>query len=473
MSKWTLNRRTMLRGAIGSGLTAALGLPMLEAMLNTHGTALADGTPLPVRFLAWFFGNGVRLDQWVPSAAIAGNNPDGDQPKFETGLYEGDAWQLSEELAPLANVKEYLSVLSGFYNKAGSQNRRGHHDGAAGCLSGIPFIAMDPGNANYASKFGGPSLDQVIVDRLQAQGVNTYIPSLHVGVSKRITQGEGPSLWHISHKGPDEPIASVLSPQDVYDQLFGNFVPQDDPSGKLRTAMLDAVANDAKRLKNRVGKADQLRLDAHIDSVAQLRQQIAALPPACTKPDGPTQTNEDTDGKEPLEEVAHVMADLVTLAYRCDLTRVATWQQSGSVGGTVYWMTGATTEEHGLSHEPGGQELIHAAVVFNMTCFGYLLENLMNTEEGDSTLLDNSAITLVSDAAQGITHSNFDMPFVVAGKGAGKLKSNLHHRSANERASANNTSDILLSVLQCFDEGATEVGADEGYSNTPLASIKA
>jgi len=472
MSKFTLSRRTMLRGAVGTSL-AALGLPLLEAMMNSHGTALAGGQPLPVRFLSWFFGNGVRLDQWVPSAALAGNNPDGDQPKFETGLFQGDAWQLSEELAPLAEVKEYLSVLSGFYNKAGQQNRRGHHDGAAGCLSGIPFIALDSGNANYASKFGGPTLDQVIVNRLQAQGVNTYLPSLHVGVSKRITTGEGPSLHHIAHKGPDEPIASVLSPQDVYDQLFGNFVPQDDPSGALRTAMLDAVAEDAKRLKQRVGKADQLRLDAHIDSVAQLRQQIAALPPTCTKPGSPTQTNEDTDGKEPLEEVAHVMADLVTLAYSCDLTRVATWQQSGSVGGTVYWMTGATTEEHGLSHEPGGQDLIHAAVVFNMTCFAYLLENLKNTQEGDSTLLDNSAITLVSDAAQGITHSNFDMPFVVAGKGGGKLKSDLHHRSANDRNSANNTSDILLSVLQCFDESATEVGADEGYSNTPLASIKA
>ena len=65
------------------------------------------------------------------------------------------------------------------------------------------------------------------------------------------------------------------------------------------------------------------------------------------------------------------------------------------------------------------------------------------------------------------------MPFVVAGRGGGKLKSDLHHRSANDRNSANNTSDILLSVLQCFDESATEVGADEGYSNTPLASIKA
>lgn len=472
MSKLVLNRRTLLRGAIGTTLVG-MGLPVLEAMLNTHGTALADGQSLPIRYMSWFFGNGVRLNRWVPSAELEGSNPDGDQPKFATGLWEGDAWSLSPELAPLANVKQYLSVLSGLFNKTGSQNRRGHHDGVAGALSGIPFIELDPGNANYASKFGGPTIDQVIASRLEAQGIQTYLPSLHIGVSKRITKGEGPTLHHISHKGPDEPIASELSPQAVYDQLFGNFVPVDDPSGKLRVAMLDAVASDAKRLKNRLGKTDQQRLDAHLDSLSQLRQQIEALPPACTQPEGPVQTNDDVEGKEPLEEVSRVMADLVAIAYSCDLTRVLTWQQSGSVGGTVYWMTGATTEEHGLSHEPGGQELIDAAVTFNMSTFAYLLEKLASTEEGDSNLLYNSAIMLVSDCAQGITHSNFDHPLIVAGNAGGAFKSNLHYRSANDRGSAANTSDVLLSILQQFDPTATEVGAAQGYSNTPLAVLKA
>ncbi len=471
MRKLVLSRRTMLRGAVGSTLFG-LSLPLLDAMLDNHGEALADGTPLPVRFMTWFFGNGVRLDQWVPSPAIAGNNPDADDPRFETGLWEGDAWSLSEELAPLVNVKSHLSVLTGLYNRAGSQNRRGHHDGVAGCLSGHPFIAIDPGNANYASKFGGPSIDQVVSSRLIAQGIESYIPVLNVGVSKRLTDVEGPSLWHISHKGPDEPVSSIHSPQDIYDALFGNYVPVDDPSGKLRVAMLDAAAKDAKRLQSRVGSADKQRIDAHLGSIAALQKKIQAIPPACTKPGSPTVTNEDNDGQEPLEEVARTMADLVALAWSCDLTRVTTWQQSGSVGGTVYWMTGATTEEHGLSHEPGGQELINAAVIFNMTCLAYLLEKLQATTDGTNSLLDQSAIMVVSDAAQGITHSNWDMPFLVAGKGGGKLKTDLHHRATNDRGAAPNTSDVLLTLLKIYDASATEIGSAEGYSNTELSQIK-
>ncbi len=472
MKKLVLNRRTLLRGAVGSTLFG-LSLPLLDAMLDNHGEALADGTALPVRFMTWFFGNGVRMDRWIPSAALGGNDPDADNPQFEAGLWEGDAWSLSEELAPLINVKSHLSVLSGFANRAGAQNRRGHHDGVAGCLSGHPFIALDPGNANYASKFGGPSIDQEVAARLAAQGVSSYIPALHVGVSKRLTEGEGPSLWHISHKGPDEPVSSVHSPQEIYDALFGNYVPVDDPSGKLRVAMLDAAAKDAKRLQGRVGSADKLRIDAHLESIAQLQKKIQAIPPACTKPDAPTQTNDDVDNKEPLEEVARVMADLTAVAWSCDLTRVTTWQQSGSVGGTVYWMTGATTEEHGLSHEPGGQELIHGAVVFNMQCLAYLLEKLHETTDGTNSLLDQSAIMVVSDCAQGITHSSWDVPFLVAGKGGGALKTDLHYRATNDRGAAPNTTDVLLTLLKIYDPSATEVGSAEGYSNVELAQIKA
>ena len=142
-------------------------------------------------------------------------------------------------------------------------------------------------------------------------------------LTKRITTGEGPTLHYIAHKSPDESIESVQNPQDVYAQLFGNFVAKDDPEGLIRVKMLDAVSADAKRLKARVGKVDQARLDAHLDSISQLQKQIQALPPVCTKPGVPTETNTDAgNGDEPLEAVSNVMAALVALAWSCDITRV-------------------------------------------------------------------------------------------------------------------------------------------------------
>ena len=83
MASFQLSRRQLLRGAVG-GAIGGLALPTLEAMLNRHGDAYAaTNQPLPKRLGVFFFGNGVRLDRWVPAQA-------------------GANWRLSAELAPLA-----------------------------------------------------------------------------------------------------------------------------------------------------------------------------------------------------------------------------------------------------------------------------------------------------------------------------------------------------------------------------------
>ena len=46
MSRFALSRRAVLRGALAGGAVATVGLPLFEAMLNSHGTALADGNAI-------------------------------------------------------------------------------------------------------------------------------------------------------------------------------------------------------------------------------------------------------------------------------------------------------------------------------------------------------------------------------------------------------------------------------------------
>src|SRR5262245_43384238 len=92
MAKLVLSRRMLLRGA-ARGVSVAVGLPVLEAMLNGNGTALAAGDPLPKRFGEFYWGNGVVASRWFPTAT-------------------GASWQLSPLMQPLANVKRYVSALS-------------------------------------------------------------------------------------------------------------------------------------------------------------------------------------------------------------------------------------------------------------------------------------------------------------------------------------------------------------------------
>lgn len=450
-----LHRRTMLRGMLG-GTAVALALPPLEAMLNGNGDAYAGGEPLPRRFVTWFFGNGVAM--------VDTNN-------FNAGLRfapstQGPDYELTPQLEPLANVKQYCSVLSGFDVYAAAQHRRGHHDGVAGFFSGYPFIELPPTGGPYASKFGGPSIDQVAANAI---GNRTVIPSIQLAISRRIIGSEGPTLQFMSHQGPDQPLTQIFSPAEAWDRLFGAFtLPPDDPTKPVRLTALDAVQEDVKRLQARVGHNDRMRLEAHLESVAQLRQTIDALAPACELPPQPAENNEGNP--EPLEAVNRAMSDLLALAFACDITRVASIQFTGSVGYTVFSSIGLTQGHHDMTHEASQNENVDLATIFTMQQFAYFLETLMNTQEGDFNLLHNSCVLLSSDASSGLTHSVFDQPCIVAGAGGGVLKTpGVHYRSPN----GENNSDILLSCLLTVDPTATSAGGDIGLSTTPCSAIMA
>ncbi len=434
----------------------ALALPPLEAMLDAHGEALADGTAMPRRLVTWFWGNGV---------ALTDANNAGSPVRFFPSQ-TGAGYELTPQLQPLESVRDYVSVLSGYQVSASFPNRRGHHDGCA-VLSGHPFEEEEPkGTANYSSKFGGPTIDQVVAERVGGQ---TFLPSVQLGISKRVVTSEGFSLQFISHKGPDQPMAVDRDPRVAWERMFESFTLPDDPTKPHRLAALDAVLADADQLKTRVGMTDRHRIDAHLSAVAQLRSQIDALAPSCDIPPQPTQGNDDVDGAEPYEAVNRAMSDLLALAFACDLTRVASVQFSGSVGFNVFHALGQSMGHHDLSHLVEANEEIDAATIATMSNLAYLLEQLAGTGEGAGNLLDNSVVFASTDASSGQGHQVTNMPVVVAGGGGGALV----HPGVHLSSEGANTSDILLSCAQTVCPELTEVGSGPGLSTTPVAGLSA
>src|SRR6202035_2214694 len=88
MSREPLSRRTVLRG-----LGTAMALPMLEAMLPLNALAQSAAKERVNRMAFIFIPNGVHVPNWMPAS-------------------EG-ALELSPTLAPLKNVKDKISVLTG------------------------------------------------------------------------------------------------------------------------------------------------------------------------------------------------------------------------------------------------------------------------------------------------------------------------------------------------------------------------
>lgn len=455
LSRFAMPRRTFLRGLAG----ATLALPALDAMLNGNGNALAQGEPLPKRFGVWFWGNGVRLDRWNPSAT-------------------GSVWDLSPALAPLAPVKDYLNVVSN--HEVHAAGPRGHHGGEAGMLSGVEFIPLEHPNSNYSSKFGGPSIEQLLVNDLYPDK-----PALVVGVSKRVVTSEGPTLNFISHRGPDNPIAPEYSPAALFSRMFGaSFDPPDvnDPRAALRVSVLDAVKDETAALKSRLGVNDKQRLDSHLTAISELRARILALPPeligSCQLPETPTtDDNGDVGGNERLRDVNAIMADLVVLSFACDLARSTSFMFTGSVGYTFFdEVPGVQSGHHDITHSgtDDAQDVVHATTVYTMERFNDLLVRLRDTPEGAGNLLDQSLFMATSDCAEGLTHSNADYPVVLAGRAGGAMRfPGVHHRPGETFGVKKNTNDILMTVLQAMGSSRTSIGTGITRSESSISQVLA
>ncbi|HMI82913.1 MAG TPA: DUF1552 domain-containing protein [Polyangiaceae bacterium] len=456
MRQTALSRRRLLRGIMG-GAVIAIGLPPLEAMFNGHGTAYAGGAPIPKRLGIFFWGNGVKLDRWVPTAT-------------------GAAWTPSLALEPLTALKDYVSVVSGMNIKTG--NERGHHAGCVGILSGAPMVSQPHPNSGYVSTFSKASIDQIAAAAI-SQG--TRFRSLEVGVSRRVVTGEGTTLHYLSHNGPDSFNPPEYDPAKVFDRLFGaGFVPPSsttppvDPSLALRRSVLDAVLADVADVKSRVGATDRVRLDQHLANIRSIENRLTQVPPpppptlSCKLPLKPG-SFPDVSGKEAIEERMKAMSDLIAMAFACDQTRVFSMMFSGSVGSTVFWQVGATSGHHDLTHnEAGNQPMVHDTTVFTMKQFATLLAALKAIPEGAGNVLDNCAILASSDVADGFAHSINNYPIVVAGGAGGALKyPGVHYKSAGE-----NTSMVLFSLLKAVGLPLTEFGDAGGRVTTSCTAIE-
>lgn len=466
-----INRRTMLRGLVG-GAIASVGLPSLEAMLNRNGTAFANGPPIPVRFLTWFFGNGVVLNRWVPGG-------------IRTPV-TGANYPLSPELAPLVNVQEYVSVASGFHNKCAQQIT--HHEGMT-VFSGHTMTDVGQGQG-FFSNARGPTVDQIVAAQI---GSLTSIPSVQMGVINKISMADyGTTMHNLSHKGHLQPLPPLKNPQQIFASFVSLFTPPNDPSKPIRLGVTDAVLEDFKALKMRLGAADNLRMDAHMQGLSELETKIKALPPLCALPGQPAQTSDNLDG---ITAVNAALGDLVAFAFACDVTRVISFLFGGGASEAGFTEVGLGSQ-HALSHghstnalvagapayqESGQVDDMHKGVVYQMQRLAYLVEKLKSTPDAaGGNLLDNTVIMASSDCSEGFSHNIHDQPILLIGGGGGNLKHpGIHVRDSNDR----NASDVVLTALQAVIPTATEVGSidpmyyyngapDPAYSSTPLMALK-
>ena len=440
-----LPRRTFLKGS-----TALLGLPLLNAMLPNSGLA-AGSAAAPNRMAFVFFANGAIMPDWTPEK-------------------DGADYELSKTLKALEPFKSDLNVMSVLAQDNGRAKGDGpgdHARSASTFLTGAHPVKTSGANIKV-----GVSVDQVAAERI---GNETRLASLEVGLERGRTAGNCDSGYScayssaISWKTPSTPMAKEISPQLVFERLFGDEGGSADERAKrakFRRSILDVVADDAEQLKQKLGQTDRRKLDEYFSSVREIEQRIAQAQKSAEleAPDFDIPKGVPSD----LTVHTRLMYDLLVLAFRTNSTRVATYMLANEGSNRTYEMVGVSGGHHSLSHHQNDASKmtdLQKIDAYHVENFAYFLKRLKETKEGDSNLLDNSMIVFGSGLGDGNRHRHDELPIVLAGKGAGSIKTGRHIRYQTETPLNN----LFLSMLH-------KVGANEkefGDSNGVLKEIDA
>jgi hypothetical protein len=95
---------------------------------------------------------------------------------------------------------------------------------------------------------------------------------------------------------------------------------------------------------------------------------------------------------------------------------------------------------------------------YHMTKFGYFVDKLKQTRDGDGTLLDHSLVLYGSSLSDGNQHNFSPLPIVLAGGGSGKVKGGRHLVFPKDT----HMSNLLVAMLNTLDARVEKSGDSTG-----------
>lgn len=454
----SVNRRAFLRAAG----TVAVGLPFLEGMPERSAFAQSE-TPKFAFFICT--ANGV--------VQADGGEPERFWPTAEGALTTASMQAFADERCTglLADYASRLLIVRGINYPHGSTGC-GHAQGLVQCLT-----SSKPSGTNNTATSSGPSVDTIIAEQLNPQGVDPL--TLYSGMKGGYIDEK------LSFSAAGKVRAAEGNPYNVYQRLLG-MVPSGGDTGGTggtggmadllalrRNSVNDLIREELNALKSStaLSKADLDRLDQHFQSIRDMENNMMGMGMACSPNGLPVEAIEAMNsgnafrqnGK--IEDVAKLQMELVGFAFACNATRVATLQVGDGTDGTRYTINGQQLERfHWISHRiqsdgssgaaiPGAVDQ-HAQIDrLRMETFKYLLDKWSLYTTPNGPLLDNAFAMWTSHVAAGRSHSFRNLPIIIAGSAGGYLKQGAYV-SAGSNVGNNRLFNTLLNAVGCTNNGA-------------------
>jgi len=237
---------------------------------------------------------------------------------------------------------------------------------------------------------------------------------------------------NLSWSSPTQPLPSEAHPRLVFEMMFGEGGSPEQRVAALRkrASLLDSVTTEIKRIKNRVGASDRNKIESYLESIREVERRIQLA-----------ESNVDENPLPDLDrpvgvpsayaEHAKLMFDLQLLAFQGDITRVVTFQLAREASTRTYPEIGVPEPHHPITHHGNNPEKLEKVAKinrFHVSLFAEFLQRMKNTPEGNGNLLDHSLYMYGSGMGDPDAHDHSNLPIIVAGGAAGRMRGGRHIR---------------------------------------------
>lgn len=448
MSPPKLSRRMLLRGA-----GVVVGLPLLDAMVPR----VAFGQSVtPSRFVLTYMGTctgGASLTN--PAAA-------------------GPLTVLPRSFAALGAVKQHVTLISRLAMPIHASGASPTSPGSAlniqhgGTMS--PIVSGTSAVDGVAPLVRGSSADQLAADFLGAGSKYASMQMRVQAAAYNNTTGSSAQRRGVSTRKSGNTLSELLpieSPARIFSMLFSGTTPMPGPVDagtpagdagvvtsllERRRSVLDFVLDDANRLSAAVGADDRQKLDQHFTHLRTLERSLVAsdggMPMTGAGGGGGSNgggscSSLQNPGPDPTISTfgfggwsnetlrGRTMADLITYALACDLTRSVSWMlthdqcwlNSTQTSGSTIVSPDGSSDVHNDSHFAPG-EIKADNANWGAGLFARLVQNLSERSEAGGTVLDHTFLSMVF--AEGLSaHMKSDLTSVVAGVPS-KIRNGVH-----------------------------------------------
>jgi hypothetical protein len=370
----------------------------------------------------------------------------------EFGMYPGAFWpekhgngyETMPLLAPLEAQRENFTLFSHL-----DHGLKGGHFAVHTFLTGVKAAEAK------GMPEGGISLDQRAAEFV---GARTRFPSLAIGSDDGLHGGCQMSWTRTGTRVPPIP-----GPRELFRALFV----EDDANAKQRAAnrivlqgsILDVVLDDAKSLQRTLSKSDGVKLEEYFSSVRDVETKLGLDRHWQQIPKPQVEMAEPEN--QGLARDLPAVYDLIALALQTDSTRVATLEIGGSF---IVSDLGIRSGYHGLSHHGQRQETIDLLVLvelYQMQQFARFLEKLQSIGQPgtDESLLDSTMVLLGSGMGNANSHTNTDLPIILAG---GNFRHGEHKQYPSEGRRRVPLCNLFVSMLQRFGVETDRFSASTG-----------